>query len=84
MKFSSEINFQTVSKFHLESRHRAVPDPRDRGKLGVHPRGAAGEEQAWQAGLRGTSGASTRRLLTTSPLLLELKAPVAAVLPTVS
>ena len=32
-----------------------VPDPRDRGKLGVHlqPRGAAGEEQVWQAGLRG-------------------------------
>ena len=98
-----------------------VPEPRDRGKLGVHlqPRGAAGEEQVRQAGLRGdgavdqrrasltrtpcappsiesqgavgsqrTSGASTRRLLTTSrlavTLLLELKAPVAAVLPTVS
>ena len=32
-----------------------VPEPRDRGKLGVHlqPRGAAGEEQVWQAGLRG-------------------------------
>ena len=32
-----------------------VPDPRDRGKLGVHlqPRGAAGEEQVRQAGLRG-------------------------------
>ena len=31
------------------------PPPRDRGKLGVHlqPRGAAGEEQVWQAGLRG-------------------------------
>ena len=32
-----------------------VPEPRDRGKLGVHlqPRGAAGEEQVRQAGLRG-------------------------------
>ena len=32
-----------------------VPEPRDRGKLGVHlqPRGAAGEEQVGQAGLRG-------------------------------
>ena len=31
-----------------------VPEPRDRGKLGVHlqPRGAAGEEQVGQAGLR--------------------------------
>ena len=32
-----------------------VPEPRDRGKLGVHlqPRGAAGEEQVGEAGLRG-------------------------------
>ena len=32
-----------------------VPEPRDRGELGVHlqPRGAAGEEQVGQAGLRG-------------------------------
>ena len=32
-----------------------VPEPRDRGKLRVHlqPRGAAGEEQVGQAGLRG-------------------------------
>ena len=38
-----------------------VPEPRDRGKLGVHlqPRGAAGEEQVGQAGLRGDGPVDT-------------------------
>ena len=42
-----------------------VPEPRDRGKLGVHlqPRGAAGEEQVWQAGLRGDGPVDPQRVV---------------------
>ena len=42
-----------------------VPEPRDRGKLGVHlqPRGAAGEEQVGQAGLRGDGPVDTERVV---------------------
>ena len=42
-----------------------VPEPRDRGKLGVHlqPRGAAGEEQVGQAGLRGDGPVDPQRVV---------------------
>ena len=42
-----------------------VPEPRDRGKLGVHlqPGGAAGEEQVGQAGLRGDGPVDPQRVV---------------------
>ena len=51
-----------------------VPEPRDRGKLGVHlqPRGAAGEEQVGQAGLRGDGPVDPQRVVDQDALRTSL------------